>query len=105
MTTQQPRLSSSSPRRHPRLRELKHPYHPSSFLLDDITVVATTNTPSSLPVQADLSWTTSNLIVGGDLELGVVGLDLMVRWAWAETALSGGGSGGAIEWWFGRRRP
>ena len=35
--------------------------------------------------------------MGGDLELGLVGLDLMVRWAWAETTLSGGGLGDAIE--------
>ncbi|TQE12628.1 hypothetical protein C1H46_001840 [Malus baccata] len=31
MTAQQPRLSSSSPRRHPRLRE---PKHPTTHLLD-----------------------------------------------------------------------
>lgn len=33
----------------------------------------------------------------GDLESRLAGLDLMVRWAWAAVALSGGRSGGAIE--------
>ncbi|TQE10678.1 hypothetical protein C1H46_003581 [Malus baccata] len=52
-----------------------------------------------------MSWAASNLIVGGNLELGLVGLDLMVRWAWAETTLSGSGLGDAIKWWFGQKRP